>query len=92
MKYRVLRDFGVDVASVHYAHDASIDSEKAVPPTPAEVSEENRASYEEGLKRQTQTDIDAAVKDGFLSVDDRQESSVRTSAKTSKATNDKEAR
>ncbi len=66
MKYEVLRDFGVDVAGQHYAHDATIDPETAVPQVPEEVTEENRAGYAEGLKRATDSDIAVLVKDGLI--------------------------
>lgn len=65
MKYEVLRDFGVDVAGQHYAHGATIDTE-AAPKVPEEVPEEHRAEQAEGLKRATEADIAALVKDGLV--------------------------
>ena len=62
---KVIRDFGVDVAGQHFVHGATIDP-AFMPAVPAEVPEENRAHYEDGLKRAVAADITAARTKGTI--------------------------
>lgn len=75
MQYEVTKDVGVTIAGKKFSHGAVIDTDGMVPKATAEgldagTSDEDKkaeiAKRQAALGKQAQTDVDAALKDGFL--------------------------
>lgn len=70
MTYRVILDRGVDIAGVHYKHDAVIDPAAIVPDVPALLKDATPEAIEEhkkkkaALAKQAPEDLAAIVKAG----------------------------